>query len=103
MKRFSSFFLGMLTGAALLGSAMHFHFVRSSQGLLMVPKVSKGLEDTYVDIRDFNLEDWQQHRALAASIIKSDRSELISGQSMDNFRSNIESIIDGLFGEDDAK
>ena len=98
MSRFTSFLLGMVVGAALLGGAMNYHFVRSSQGLLMVPKISKGLGDTYVDIREFQLQDWQQHRALAAALVNSDRSELLADNSLSNFRNSSDGVLDGLFG-----
>ncbi len=98
MSRFTSFLFGMVVGAALLGGAMHYHFVRSSQGLLMVPKISKGLSDTYTDIREFELADWQEHRALAAALVKSDKSELLADNSLTNFRQSINGVLDGLFG-----
>ena len=99
MSRFTSFVLGMAAGAGLLGGAMNYHFVRSNQGLLMVPKVTKGLGDTYVDIRQYSLQDWQQHRGLAAALVKSDKAELLTGSSMNNFRNSINNALDGLFGE----
>lgn len=98
MSRFTSFLFGMVVGAALLGGAMHYHFVRSSQGLLMVPKISKGLGDTYTDIREFELADWQEHRALAAALVKSDKAELLADNSLTNFRQSINGVLDGLFG-----
>jgi hypothetical protein len=88
----------MVVGAALLAGAMNYHFVRSQQGLLMVPKLSKGLDDPYVDIRAFTLEDWQQHRALAAALIQSDKAELLADSSLSNFRNSINGVLDGLFG-----
>ncbi|XZE52380.1 hypothetical protein SH139x_004073 [Planctomycetaceae bacterium SH139] len=98
MSRFTSFLFGMVVGAMLLGGAMHYHFVRSSQGLLMVPKISKGLADTYTDIREFELADWQEHRALAAALVKSDKAELLADNSLTNFRQSINGVLDGLFG-----
>jgi hypothetical protein len=67
----------------------------------MVPKVTKGLDDPYVDIREFTLDDWQQHRALATALVKSDKSELLAGGSMDNFRNSIDGVINGLFGTEE--
>lgn len=98
MSRFTSFVLGMIVGAGLLAGAMNYHFVRSEQGLLMVPKVTKGLADSYVDIREFNLTDWQEHRALAAALIQSDKAELLADSSLSNFRNSINGVLDGLFG-----
>ncbi len=98
MGRFSSFFLGMIVGAALLGAAMSYHFVRTEKGLIMVPKISKSLADPFVDVRTFTLADWQQHRALAAALVQSDKSELFADTSLANFKTSIEGVIEGLFG-----
>lgn len=100
MSRFSSFFMGMIVGAVMLAGAMNYHFVRSEKGLLMVPKISKGLADPYVDIRNFSLTDWQEHRALAAALIQSDKAELLADSSLSNFRNSMNGVLDGLFGAD---
>ena len=100
MGRFSSFIMGMIVGAVMLAGAMNYHFVRSEQGLLMVPKISKGLADPYVDIREFTLQDWQEHRALAAALIQSDKAELLADSSLSSFRSSMNGVLDGLFGSD---
>lgn len=98
MSRFSSFLLGMVAGAALLGAAMNFHLVRSDDGILMIPKLNKGLHDPYADIREFTLDDWQQHRPLAAALMQANKSELLADGSLSNFRRSIEDVLDGLIG-----
>lgn len=90
----------MIVGAVMLAGAMNYHFVRSEKGLLMVPKISKGLDDPYVDIREFSLSDWQEHRALAAALIQSDKAELLADSSLSNFRNSMNGVLDGLFGAD---
>lgn len=96
MNRFSSFLLGMVAGAMVLGAAMNFHLVRSDDGMLMIPKVTKGLHDPYADIRAFTLDDWQQHRPLAAAIVQANKSELLADSSLSNFRQSIEGVLEGL-------
>jgi hypothetical protein len=98
MSRISTFVFGMLTGAALLGAAMSYHFVRTDKGVIMVPKVTKGLTDPYVDIRDFSLQDWQEHRSLAAALVQAKKGEVLADNSLASFRSSIEGVIQGLFG-----
>ena len=63
----SRFLFGMITGAVLLFVAMHYHVVRGSEGVVLVPKISNNLSDVYVDTREFGLDDWQNHKPLAAS------------------------------------
>lgn len=98
MSRLSSFLLGMVAGATLLGAAMNFHLVRSDDGVLMIPKLTKGLHDPYADIRGFTLDDWQQHRPLAAALIQANKSELLADGSLSSFRRSIEGVVEGLLG-----
>jgi len=73
----SRFLFGMITGAALLFVAMHYHIVRGKDGVFVVPKISNNLSDVYVDTRQFDLGDWKSHKPLAAAIMQSDRSDLL--------------------------
>lgn len=93
----SRFFFGMITGAAMLYVAMHYHLVRGQDGIVLVPKISNNLTNTYVDIREFTLEDWRSHKPLAAAILKSDQSALLSDATLGGFRENINGLVDGLF------
>ena len=87
----------MVVGAALLWGAMHYHIVRADDGVYMVPKLSKNLAAPYVDIRQFTLNDWQQHRTLAAAIVQSNKSHLLADTSLSQFRASISSLVEGLF------
>ncbi|MFG0255749.1 MULTISPECIES: hypothetical protein [Rhodopirellula] len=92
----SRFFFGLFLGAALMYGAMHYHLVRGQDGVFMVPKVTSDLRDVYVDIRGFTLEDWKQHKPLAAAIMNSDRSEVLSDSTLSGFRDNVHSLVDRL-------
>lgn len=98
MSRISSFLLGVVAGALLIGAAMNFHLVRSDDGILMIPKLTKGLHDPYADIREFTLDDWQQHRPLAAALVQANKSDLLADSSLHNFRRSIDGVIEGLLG-----
>ncbi|TWT76185.1 hypothetical protein CA13_66760 [Planctomycetes bacterium CA13] len=91
------FFAGMVCGAVLLYTAMHYHIVRGKEGVFLVPKISNNLSDTYVDIRDFHLGDWQDHKPLAAAMVKNDQGEMLEGSSMNSFRSQVDALVNGLF------
>jgi hypothetical protein len=95
----SRFIYGMITGAALLYVAMHFHVVRGKEGVFLVPKISNNLSDVYVDVRQFNLRDWEDHKPLAAAILKSNRPQLLDDASLGGFRATVSSLVDGLFGD----
>lgn len=95
----SRFFFGMLTGAVLMYGSMHYHLVRGEEGFFLVPKISNNLQDVYVDIREYTLADWKEHKPLAAAIMKSNRSELLSDTTLTGFRENVHSLVDGLFAK----
>jgi len=95
----SRFLFGMITGAALLFIAMHYHVVRGKDGVFVVPKISNNLSDIYVDTREFDLGDWKSHKPLAAAIIQSDRSDLLEGASLQSFRDRVGELAEGLFSD----
>ena len=95
----SRFLFGMIAGAVLLFVAMHYHVVRSNDGVFLVPKISNNLSEVYVDIRAYRLADWQQHKTLAAAIIQSDRSHLLEDASLSSFKESMHTIVDGLFSD----
>lgn len=94
------FFMGLVVGAVVMYTAMHFHIVRGQNGVFLVSKVTSDLSDIYIDIRGFTLNDWKQHKPLAAAIIKSDRSELLNDATLTGFRENVHSVVDRLFSND---
>jgi len=95
----SRFLFGMITGAALLFVAMHYHIVQGKDGVFVVPKISNNLSDIYVDTREFNLEDWKSHKPLAAAIMQSDRSDLLEDASLQSFRERVGGLVEGLFSD----
>lgn len=96
----SKFFFGMILGAVLMYGSMHYHLVRGEDGIFMVPKMTNDLGDVYVDIRNFTLEDWKQHKPLAAAIMNSDRSEILADSTLSGFRDSMHSIVDRLFSSE---
>ncbi len=92
-----NFLFGMICGAGLLYVAMGYHVVRGSDGVSLVPKLNKNLSDVYVDIREFQLEDWQEHKPLAAAIMKSSKSHLIEDSTQGAFGESMRGLVDGLF------
>ena len=90
------FMAGMICGAALLYAAMHYHIVRGKDGITLVPKISNNLSDVYVDIRQFKLTDWKDHKPLAAAILQSDQAHLLEDASLNSFRDSVRGLVDGL-------
>ncbi len=96
MKRLTSFLFGVIVGAVGLGGVMHFHIVRASDGLHVVPKLAAKLELPYVDIRQFTIQDWQQNQALAMAILKANKGGLMQDSALDGFKQATENLLQQL-------
>ena len=92
----TKFLFGMITGAALMFTALHYHVVQSDAGFHLVPKTESTLADAYVDIRGFTTADWRRHKALAAAMVHGRRSDLITQQAAGDLRAELHATIDGL-------
>ncbi len=86
MKRANGFLTGVVVGAIGMYGAMSYHVVRAPDGWHLVPKFSPGLSQTYVDIREFEARDWNEHRSLAVALVKADKEDLIGSASLSGLR-----------------
>lgn len=93
----SRFLFGLIAGALIMYVAMHYHVVRGNQGVYLVPKLSNNLSDVYVDTRDFDIDDWRQHKPLAAAIMESNQTHLLEDASLKSFRESVRGLVDSLF------
>lgn len=93
MSRLSSFFTGMLCGAAAVMIAMNFYIIRATDNFHVVPKVAAKLEMPYYDIRSFTVADWQSHPSLAAAIVTSKNQNLLQNSGVDAVRGKVEGLI----------
>lgn len=76
MGKVYAFLLGLIAGFGVYHLTSWRHVVRADDGLHLLEKTEASLTDTYVDIREFNPQDWLQHPRLAAAILESDDEEL---------------------------
>ena len=95
----SRFVFGMICGAGMLYVAMHYHVVRGNEGVFLVSKISNNLSDVYVDISNFELSDWQEHKPLAAAMLRSNKAHLLEDASLTGFNSSVSSMVNGLFSK----
>ncbi|NND99317.1 MAG: hypothetical protein HKN47_18515 [Pirellulaceae bacterium] len=95
------FFFGMICGAGLLFVAMHYHVVHGNHGITLVPKISNNLSDAYVDIREFSLDDWKEHKPLAAAIMRSNHGHLIEDSAQNAFADSMRGLVDSVFKSDE--
>lgn len=97
MSRLTTFFLGVLVGAAGLFLSENYYVVRSPENFHLVPKVASKLEFPYRDIRDYSVEDWKKNVSLGAAIVKAGKSEMMV-DSLTKVRHNFDSILQSLGG-----
>lgn len=101
MGRFGSFLLGVLVGAGLVFGALKYHVVQANDGFHFVPKITSGFEDTYVDVRNFGLNDWTEHRALSMALVKADKAHLMDDAATFQLRETLDGWLKGFYGEDE--
>jgi hypothetical protein len=99
MGRFGAFLFGVLVGAGLVFGAMKYHVVRARDGVHFIPKVTSGFRDAYVDIREFQVADWQEHRHLAMALIKADRGDLMDDAATFQLRETLDGWLQGFYGQ----
>jgi hypothetical protein len=97
MNRFGAFLVGLGLGVALTFVSLRYHVVRASDSFHLVARQGGSMEDLYVDIREFDLKAWNQHRTLAIDLIAAKKEHLIG----DSASSSISKKLDGLFGSEE--
>ena len=93
MSRLAFFVLGLVAGAALLYGAERYHILRTNGGFEVVPKLSAGFSDTYVDVRPFTAGDWVQRQGLAADVLRAHKEYLIKDAVVDQVRQKVDGLL----------
>ena len=81
MRKLLAALFCMMLGGGLVFSAFQYHVVRAADEFVLVPKLSAGPSDTYVDVRDWSALEWQRHPALVRALWKEGRTDLIVAPS----------------------
>ena len=77
MRRLTTLLFGMALGGGLVFSAHHYHLVRTGKQFLLIPKIEVSLVDPYVDVRDWHLDDWEEHPELLAAMKDQGHGDLL--------------------------
>jgi hypothetical protein len=94
MRRLFWLFFGILIGGAAILTALNFHIVKTNKGFELVPKTSLGLSDAYVDIRNFNVTDWANHKQLAADMVAAEKDHLLGDAAHESIGDEIKLWLD---------
>ena len=89
MNRSGFFVAGLFVGVALTFVGLKYHVVRASDGVHLVPKLTADFREPYMDIREFGLSDWNNHRTLAAAIMRSNKSQIMQSNALDGISSSV--------------
>ncbi len=96
MRRLTSFVFGVLVGGALVFFGQRYHVLRTVKGVELVPKLSSGFTDTYVDVRTFQSNDWTNHKALAAAILQAKKDYIFTEPAAADVRKGVGGVVDQL-------
>ena len=98
MSRFFAFVLGIAVGAFGHYAALNYHLVRADDGFHVIPKVAPQMGDAYVDIRQFDLSDWNDNKTLAMAIVRAEKSSLLkdaAGDTLNGFIKGAVGVVNG--------
>jgi len=76
MGKFYTFLLGVVAGFGLYHLSANFYVIHADDGLHWTPKTAARLENPYVDIREFGVDDFRKRPVLVAAIAASDDEPL---------------------------
>lgn len=96
MGRLTWFAAGLLFGALGMFISMKYYVVRAQDGVHLVPKATAALSLPYVDVRSFELSDWNEHRDLALAIVQADKPEILEEAAYSGLRQTMENVITNL-------
>ena len=90
------FIMGFIVGGATVLGALRYHVVRAADGVHFVPKMSATLSETYVDIRQYTPQEWSNHQAVAAALIRDGKGNLVQGAAVDSLWNGAEGLLKSL-------
>jgi hypothetical protein len=76
---------GILLGGVLMYVAFSYHLVVTAETFYLVSKQQTELADAYVDIRDWGVNEWNEHPRLADAMIAAGHGDLVQRSLRDQF------------------
>ncbi len=98
MGSIRAFLLGVVVGATFLFVSLKYYVVRAEDGLHWIPKATAELSIPYVDIRGFQMTDWNERRDLLLAIVQAEQGHLLQDAAYSGLRHTMEGVIDSLRG-----
>ena len=98
MGRFTSFLTGAFVGATIMLLTLKFHFVQAEDGFHIVPKLTSSMADTYADIREYSVTDWNDHQLLLAALVRAEKGHVVKDQTLDSVGDTLNDALESLRG-----
>lgn len=93
MNRLGAFLLGLVLGIAATFLGLRYHVVRANDTIHLVARQGGSqLDDLYVDIREFDLKAWNEHRSLAIDLIAAKKEHLIGDTTKNSLRKKLDTL-----------
>lgn len=96
MGRFSNFLAGVAVGGVVMFVSLKYHVLRTADGYELVPKLTAGFSETYVDVRSFGVSDWANHKSLVAAIVRADKQKILQNSSAESLTEGVQEMLKGL-------
>ncbi|MGC3970688.1 MAG: hypothetical protein QM775_26125 [Pirellulales bacterium] len=97
MKGFGPFLTGVIVGGLAVFASLSYHFIRTKDGVEVVPKLSPVFTETYVDARTFTPSQWAEKKSLVAAITRANKLEkIVGGQVGDQMQQAVQGFVDQL-------
>ena len=98
MSRTFIFLLGVAVGALGHFAILNYHVVRAEDGFHVIPKIASNMGQSYVDIREFGVAEWNEHKPLLSAIVKAEKPDLIHHAARGSIQTEIHNVVDALGG-----
>ncbi|HEY5311270.1 MAG TPA: hypothetical protein VIK18_02080 [Pirellulales bacterium] len=95
---FGSFLSGTALGGALVFGSLSYHFIRTNDGVQLVPKLSATFTETYLDARSFGLSDWTRHRSVVTAIVRAKKDSIFQGSAVETMGDQMTGLVQDLHG-----
>ena len=94
--RISALITGIAIGAVLTFVGLKYHVVRADDGFHVVPKFEAQFSDAYVDVREFGVIEWDEHRELAMALLRAEKGHVLQDTATDAVGESIRGALDAL-------
>jgi|HubBroStandDraft_1064217.scaffolds.fasta_scaffold424529_1 hypothetical protein len=88
-----TFMSGAAVGGSLVFGSLSYHFLRTEEGLQMVPKLSATFHETYIDVRNFGAGDWALHKTIVAAIVRAKKDAIFEGTAVNTSHEGVTSLL----------